>query len=135
MFFHSTSNPVRRKSAQSPNEWNTTHDTFGSFDPPGIPTHSWPPPSNTLTHLASFASLVEVDPHGRTYFWIAGTRTAWSRRGNSDHEALRRGLVSITPIHLDITHYQALEHLEGWDDMIARGRSALGKKHRRKRRS
>lgn len=30
----------------------------------------------------------ETDPHGRKYFWIAGTRVSWSRSKNADHEAL-----------------------------------------------
>src|SRR2546430_16977422 len=64
----------------------------------------------------------KVDPHGRKYYWIAGTRVTWSRRKDSDYEALRRGMVSITPIHLDVTHYAALEQLRGWETLIERGR-------------
>ena len=60
----------------------------------------------------------KVDPHGRKYYWIAGTRVAWNRQTNSDHEAIRRGMVSITPIHLDITHYGALEQLRSWEAML-----------------
>lgn len=60
----------------------------------------------------------KVDPHGRKYYWIAGTRVAWGRRANSDHEAMRRGMVSVTPIHLDITHYEAVERLRGWEALI-----------------
>ena len=60
----------------------------------------------------------KVDPHGRKYYWIAGTRVAWNRQTNSDHEAVRHGMVSITPIHLDITHYGALEHMRSWEAII-----------------
>ena len=66
--------------------------------------------------------IEKVDPHGRKYYWIAGTRVTWSRRKDSDYEALRRGMVSITPIHLDVTHYAALEQLRGWETLIERGR-------------
>ena len=62
--------------------------------------------------------IEKVDPHGRKYYWIAGTRIAWGRRSNSDHESLRRGLVSVTPIHLDMTHHAAVERLRQWEPMI-----------------
>jgi 5'-nucleotidase len=64
----------------------------------------------------------KMDPHGRKYYWIAGSRVAWERRKDSDHDALRRGLVSITPIHLDLTHYAALEQLRSWEAIIAGGK-------------
>ncbi|MEK6618218.1 MAG: 5'/3'-nucleotidase SurE [Nitrospirota bacterium] len=62
--------------------------------------------------------IEKVDPHGRKYYWIAGTRVSWDRRKDSDHEAVRRGMVSITPIHLDVTHYAVLEQLRSWEAMI-----------------
>ena len=66
--------------------------------------------------------IEKVDPHGRKYYWIAGTRVTLDRRKDSDHEAVRRGMVSITPIHLDVTHYAALEQLRGWETLIESGR-------------
>ena len=32
--------------------------------------------------------IEKVDPHGRGYYWIAGTRISWSRSKDADHEAL-----------------------------------------------
>ncbi len=57
----------------------------------------------------------KTDPHGRKYYWIAGTRISWERRADADHEAVRRGYVSVTPLHLDITHYGALDALKAWE--------------------
>jgi len=62
----------------------------------------------------------KVDPHGRKYYWIAGTRVSWERRKDADHEAVRRGFVSVTPIHLDITNYGALEQLRQWEPKLTR---------------
>ncbi len=62
----------------------------------------------------------KVDPHGRKYYWIAGTRVSWERRKDADHEAVRRGFVSVTPIHLDITNYGALDQLRQWEPMLMR---------------
>lgn len=66
--------------------------------------------------------IEKVDPHGRTYYWIAGTRVSWSRSKDADHEAIEQGVVSLTPIHLDSTHYGVLDQLRVWEPMIA-GRS------------
>lgn len=60
----------------------------------------------------------KVDPSGRSYYWIAGTRISWNRQANSDHSMVRKGFVSVTPIHLDVTHYEALEYLKGWDRQL-----------------
>lgn len=60
----------------------------------------------------------KVDPHGRKYYWIAGTRVAWGTRPSSDHVALRRGLVSITPVHLDLTHHEVLDRLRSWETLV-----------------
>jgi 5'-nucleotidase len=65
----------------------------------------------------------KIDPHGRKYYWIAGIRVSWERRKDADHEAVRRGLVSVTPIHLDVTNYGALEELCRWEPLL-QGRKA-----------
>ena len=79
----------------------------------------------------------KVDPRGRKYYWIAGTRQSWSRREDADHEALEHRMVSVTPIHLDTTHHEALEHFKTWEGPLSkpsRGRQpALPQPHRRSR--
>ncbi|GMV50308.1 5'/3'-nucleotidase SurE [Nitrospirales bacterium NOB] len=62
----------------------------------------------------------KVDPRGRTYYWIAGTRQSWGRRENADHEALARRMVSVTPIHLDTTHYGVLDRFKRWESALSR---------------
>lgn len=63
----------------------------------------------------------KLDPHGRKYYWIAGTRMSWSRSKDADHEAVEEGFVSITPIRLDLTHYGVLDHFRSWEPFIRRG--------------
>lgn len=62
--------------------------------------------------------IEKVDPHGRRYYWIAGTRVSWSRSKDADHEAIESGIVSLTPLHLDSTHYGVLDRLRTWEPMI-----------------
>ena len=59
--------------------------------------------------------IEKVDPHGRTYYWIAGTRVSWSRSKDADHEALEQGAVSLTPIHLDTTNHGVLDRFRKWE--------------------
>ena len=74
--------------------------------------------------------IEKVDPHGRTYYWIAGTRVSWSRSKDADHEALEQGAVSLTPIHLDTTNHGALDRFRKWETVCrpnARQVAALSK--------
>lgn len=63
-------------------------------------------------------SIVEkVDPRGRKYFWIAGT-PEWEQAEGTDQHAISQGCVSVTPLHLDLTDYPALEELAGLRDRL-----------------
>lgn len=55
-----------------------------------------------------------IDPRGGSYFWIAGERQSWARKKPSDHDAVEKNLVSVTPLHLDLTDYVALNALKSW---------------------
>ncbi len=52
-----------------------------------------------------------VDPRGRKYYWIGGGEQQWEPGENTDFEAVQNGYISITPVHLDLTNYEALKHL------------------------
>lgn len=69
--------------------------------------------------------IEKVDPHGRNYYWIAGTRISWSRSKDADHEAIAGGAASLTPIRLDSTHYEALDRFRAWEPGL-RARQAAG---------
>ncbi|MCS7240010.1 MAG: 5'/3'-nucleotidase SurE [Candidatus Bipolaricaulota bacterium] len=53
------------------------------------------------------------DPRGRDYFWFAGEMLSTPPSGEEDTDiwALLSGYVSVTPLHLDLTAYEALETL------------------------
>jgi 5'-nucleotidase len=55
------------------------------------------------------------DPSGREYFWIGGGVASWRGARDSDVQAVEEGYVSVTPLHLDLTNYQLLEEIRGWD--------------------
>ena len=55
----------------------------------------------------------KLDPRGRTYYWIAG-QPVWDAKKDSDIEAVRKGLVSVTPIKMDYTHYDQFDRMQDW---------------------
>jgi 5'-nucleotidase len=54
------------------------------------------------------------DPWGRPIYWIGGGSATWTGGADSDFQAIRDGYISITPLHLDLTHYHALEAAPSW---------------------
>ncbi|MDI3499929.1 MAG: 5/3-nucleotidase [Synergistaceae bacterium] len=51
------------------------------------------------------------DPNGRTYYWIAGKPEDDLVEG-TDVWAVSHGYVSVTPLHMDMTHYPSLERFQ-----------------------
>jgi len=54
------------------------------------------------------------DPWGRDIYWIGGGSAAWTGDENSDFAAIADGYISVTPLHLDLTHFDALTSAETW---------------------
>ena len=52
-----------------------------------------------------------VDPRGRPYYWIGGDSPTAIPDEGTDFGALEKGFVSITPLNLDLTDFQALKSL------------------------
>lgn len=55
------------------------------------------------------------DPWGREIFWIGGGSATWAaNRDDTDIRAVQDGYVSVTPLHLDLTHFTVLDDAEAW---------------------
>ena len=55
-----------------------------------------------------------LDPRGEPMYWIGAAGAEQDAGPGTDFNAVRRGFVSITPIHVDLTRFQALEQVAGW---------------------
>jgi len=60
-----------------------------------------------------------TDPRGRAMYWIGPVGPGQDAGPGTDFDAVRRGYISITPIHVDLTRYQALEQVSGWVSEIS----------------
>ncbi|MDQ7794707.1 MAG: hypothetical protein RDU89_09930 [bacterium] len=56
-----------------------------------------------------------VDDTGRAHYWLATGPDGVVDEPGTDHAAVAEGLVSITPIHIDLTHRPGLDLLTGWE--------------------
>jgi 5'-nucleotidase len=54
------------------------------------------------------------DPWGREIYWIGGGEISWEGTDDSDFQAIRDGFISVTPLHLDLTHRDMLDAAENW---------------------
>ena len=57
----------------------------------------------------------KIDPRGRKYYWIGVGELGFEDIEGTDFHAVHRGLISITPLHLDLTNYRSFETLSEWD--------------------
>jgi 5'-nucleotidase len=58
-------------------------------------------------------SIQEIlDPRGGKHFWIGGGTPLWHSGEDTDFEAIQKGYISVTPIHLDLTNYNGLKYLK-----------------------
>ncbi len=56
--------------------------------------------------------LVErTDPRGQPYVWIGGLRCEEDLQDGSDLQATAEGFISVTPIHMDMTHRSSMDRL------------------------
>jgi 5'-nucleotidase len=51
------------------------------------------------------------DPHGQPIYWVGPPGAEDDAGPGTDFHAIRSGKVSITPLHVDLTRYQALDPL------------------------
>ncbi|NPA28147.1 MAG: 5'/3'-nucleotidase SurE [Epsilonproteobacteria bacterium] len=65
---------------------------------------------------------VHINPRGLEYYWIGLPSLDWYHSTSplsnfSDFDAIKDNFVSITPVHLDMTHYDSIKRVENWIDL------------------
>lgn len=68
--------------------------------------------------------IPQNDPRGRAMWWIGPAGPEQDAGPGTDFHAIRSGCISITPIHVDLTRYQALDKVSGWVAGLSAGLTA-----------
>ena len=55
--------------------------------------------------------LERIDPRGQPYVWIGGLRSDDVQQAGTDLQAVAENYVSITPVHMDMTHRPSFDRL------------------------
>lgn len=65
------------------------------------------------------AMVKELDPRGRPIYWIGPPGEEADAGPGTDFYAINQRCVSVTPLHLDMTHYKIFDQLSSWMDGVA----------------
>lgn len=58
--------------------------------------------------------LKELDPRGHPIYWIGPPGLEADAGPGTDFYAVNQGYVSVTPLHLDMTHYKLFDRVSDW---------------------
>ncbi|HKJ08721.1 MAG TPA: 5'/3'-nucleotidase SurE [Gammaproteobacteria bacterium] len=91
-------------------------DTILNVNVPDLPWEAlagWQ--ATRLGHRHKSEPVVKAhDPRGRPIYWVGPPGGEQDAGAGTDFHAVRNGAVSITPIQVDLTRYEALEKVAGW---------------------
>ena len=73
------------------------------------------------TRHAAEPIVKEMDPRGRPFYWVGPPGAAADAGPGTDFYAVRQGCVSLTPLHLDMTHYKVFDQVAHWLEGIRWG--------------
>lgn len=60
------------------------------------------------------AVIRKSDPRGDDYYWIGAGELGFQDLEGTDFNVVQAGEVAVTPLHLDLTNYAAMERLRQW---------------------
>lgn len=89
------------------------YDTFLNINVPNLPKKTVKGMKLTRQGKRVYDNSIQevYSPRGERYYWIGGGVPYWEHAEDTDINAVEEGYVSVTPIHLDLTNYDALERL------------------------
>jgi len=54
------------------------------------------------------------DPRGKTIYWVGSAGPEQDAGPGTDFHAIKNGYISVSPMHLDLTHYKAMQDVAEW---------------------
>ncbi len=91
-------------------------DTILNVNVPDLPLEELAGMQATrLGHRHKSEAVVQMhDPRGRPVYWVGPAGSEQDAGPGTDFHAVRSGHVSVTPLDVDLTRYQALEGVSSW---------------------
>ncbi|MDP1633005.1 MAG: 5'/3'-nucleotidase SurE [Caulobacter sp.] len=63
------------------------------------------------THIRNFDK--RIDPRGRNYYWMGFSGQLSNPAEGTDLKAIYGGKISVTPLHIDLTHMETVHKMKG----------------------
>ncbi len=117
-FYFETAAYFAKKIAEYILRKSLPYDTFLNINVPNLPRSQIKGIRFTRQGRRTYDNSIKAvySPRGERYFWIGGGIPYWEQSEDTDIFAVESSYVSITPIHLDLTNYTALELMrKGWE--------------------
>ncbi len=116
VIFYDTAVEMTLKLARIISEHKLPEGTLLNINVPNVPSSEIQGIEVTRHCNATYDIEVHhrLDPRGRKYYWLGGEFRNCGEHPETDLDALRRGKVSVTPLHLDITDYTMMQELSNW---------------------
>lgn len=91
-------------------------NTFLNVNVPAIPASEIKGIAITRQGKREYMNKLEkrTDPNGRSYYWLGGDLPVDTLAEGTDVKAIADGWISVTPVHIDLTDYDAISLVESW---------------------
>lgn len=64
--------------------------------------------------------IKDTDPHGQPIYWVGPPGRAADAGPGTDFHAIHHNKVSVTPLHVDLTRYTAMDQVANWLESTSR---------------
>jgi 5'-nucleotidase len=91
-------------------------DTLLNINVPNVPSAEGLAIQFTRQGKRTYSNVIREtrDPWGKKHYWIGGGIPSWDEGEDTDSRQVHSGRISVTPIHLDLTNYNALKYLRNF---------------------
>ncbi|MGO9952430.1 MAG: 5'/3'-nucleotidase SurE [Dissulfurispiraceae bacterium] len=89
------------------------YDTFLNVNVPNLPKGSLKGVTITKQGKRIYDNAIQdiYSPWGEKHYWIGGGKPYWEHGEDMDMQSVMDGYVSVTPVHMDMTNYLAIDVL------------------------